>query len=181
MMYYEERHDGAWERIEVSGEMLTGRAHHVIYFASPEAWQRYPAWARNRRDEIIARITSEFRPPDYEYYGLDAHTPPSPASTIPNPPINRPPGRRPPPGQRPLLIAVVLLLILAGGIGWFVTRSVARGETSLPVRFSGGHRHVVRAEKPVLFWGSLGVYLVIGVGAAVLGVLGLKESRKLAA
>jgi hypothetical protein len=39
MMYYEEKHDGAWRRIELSGEMLTGGAHHVIYFRSPERWQ----------------------------------------------------------------------------------------------------------------------------------------------
>jgi hypothetical protein len=40
---------------------------------------------------------------------------------------------------------------------------------------------VVRAEKPVLFWGSIGVYAVIGIGAGVLGVLGMRESRKLEA
>ena len=68
-MYYEEVRDGAWQRIEVQGEMLTGPAHHVIYFASVADWQRYPAWARDRRDAIIARIKSEFREPDYEYYG----------------------------------------------------------------------------------------------------------------
>jgi len=65
-MYYEELHGGAWERIDIDGEMLMGRAHHVIYFASPERWLEYPEWARGRRDEIIARITSEFREPDYE-------------------------------------------------------------------------------------------------------------------
>ena len=71
-MYYEEQHRGAWERIDVDGEMLTGRAHHVIYFAAPARWLAYPSWARDRRDEIIARITSEFREPDYEYSGLTA-------------------------------------------------------------------------------------------------------------
>src|SRR5688572_12912606 len=71
-MYYEELHRGAWERIDVDGEMLTGRAHHVIYFATPARWLGYPSWARDRRDEIIARITSEFREPDYEYSGLTA-------------------------------------------------------------------------------------------------------------
>jgi len=47
----------------------------VIYFASPERWRRYPAWAQGRRDEIIARITSEFREPDYEYLGIAAGDP----------------------------------------------------------------------------------------------------------
>ena len=69
-MYYEELIVGAWERIDIDGEMLMGPAHHVIYFASREAWTSYPSWARGRRDEIIARITSEFREPDYEYSGL---------------------------------------------------------------------------------------------------------------
>jgi hypothetical protein len=62
-MFYEEFTDGAWHRIEIDGEMLVGKAHHVIYFAS----LKYPAWARERRDEIIARIKSEFHPPQYEY------------------------------------------------------------------------------------------------------------------
>lgn len=70
-MYYEELRDGAWQRIDVEGEMLTGIAHHVIYFASPRRWENYPQWARHRRDEIIARIKSEFRAPDYEYQGDD--------------------------------------------------------------------------------------------------------------
>ncbi len=70
MMYYEEARDGRWERIEISGEMLMGPAHHVIYFDSPAEWEkRVPEWARGRRSEIIARIRSAFRPPDYEYHG----------------------------------------------------------------------------------------------------------------
>ncbi len=68
MMYYEEQIGGTWERIDIDGEMLMGRAHHVIYFKSPEDWKRYPEWARDRRAEIIARIKSEFREPDYEYH-----------------------------------------------------------------------------------------------------------------
>ena len=59
-MYYEVQ-QGAWERIDIDGEMLMGPAHHVIYFATPERWRTYPAWARERRDEIFARITSELR------------------------------------------------------------------------------------------------------------------------
>jgi hypothetical protein len=66
-MYYEEFRDGEWHQIEIDGEMLIGPAHHVIYFASPEHWLRYPEWARGRRDEIIARIKSEFHEPHYEY------------------------------------------------------------------------------------------------------------------
>jgi hypothetical protein len=64
-MFYEEFRDGAWHRIEIDGEMLTGKAHHVIYFGSI----RFPEWASGRRDEIITRIKSEFHSPDYEYDG----------------------------------------------------------------------------------------------------------------
>jgi hypothetical protein len=64
-MYYEEYSDGGWRRIEISGEMLCGRAHHVIYFSSV----RFPDWAVDRDGQIIARIKSKFCPPDYEYYG----------------------------------------------------------------------------------------------------------------
>jgi hypothetical protein len=35
-MFYEENHHGGWQRIAIDGEMLTGRAHHVIYFANAE-------------------------------------------------------------------------------------------------------------------------------------------------
>ena len=69
MMYYEEQHHGSWQRLDIDGEMLTGRAHHVIYFPSAATWQGHPEWARQRREEIIARIKSRFCEPDYEYHG----------------------------------------------------------------------------------------------------------------
>ncbi len=62
-MFYEEKHGGSWRRVPIDGEMLTGRAHHVIYFKSI----RFPDWAEGRREEIIARIKSAFPEPDYEY------------------------------------------------------------------------------------------------------------------
>ncbi len=64
-MYYEELKDGTWHRIEVGGELLVGKAHHVIYLG-PDAL-KLPEWAESRRGEIIGRIKSEFRPPGYEY------------------------------------------------------------------------------------------------------------------
>ena len=69
LMYYEEEINDHWMRLDIDGEMLTGRAHHVIYFASEDRWQSYPEWARHRRAQIIARIKREFRQPDYEYEG----------------------------------------------------------------------------------------------------------------
>jgi hypothetical protein len=67
-MFYEELHDGKWERLDIDGEMLHGtKAHHVIYFATEAAWPRHPEWARGRRTEIVERIKSKFAPPYYEY------------------------------------------------------------------------------------------------------------------
>ena len=66
-MYYEEFIDGSWQRLDLDAEMLCGRAHHLIYFASPEQWQRYPDWAQGRREEIIARIKSRLGHTNYEY------------------------------------------------------------------------------------------------------------------
>ena len=70
-MYYEELRGGEWRRLDLDGEMLVGRAHHVIYFGSRESWSQGPEWARGRRDEIIARIKSAVPIPDYEYEGED--------------------------------------------------------------------------------------------------------------
>ncbi len=74
-VYYEELRDGAWRRLAIDGEMLIGRAHHVIYFGSRAPWNAQPEWARGRRDEIIARIKSVLSIQNYEYEGegvLDA-------------------------------------------------------------------------------------------------------------
>jgi hypothetical protein len=55
-MHNDELHDGQRRRLIVECEMLTGRAHHVIYFTTPEQGLKYPEWAQGRREEIIARI-----------------------------------------------------------------------------------------------------------------------------
>jgi hypothetical protein len=68
-MYYEEFHASKWRRLDISGELEMGRAHHVIFLGTREEWSRRPEWARDRRDEIIRRIKSVFRIPDYEYRG----------------------------------------------------------------------------------------------------------------
>jgi len=177
-MYYEELRDGAWQRIDIDGEMLTGRAHHVIYFASAERWLRYPAWARGRRDEIIGRITSEFREPEYEYHGLDGTS--SPSATPPAP-SNRPAAAprtakaAPPNGRRALLAAVLLLFVLSGTMGWLAARGIQRGQTTLPLRRATLRRTVARAEEPAMFWLSIGIYAAISAGALGVGALGVRE------
>jgi hypothetical protein len=184
-MFYDELRDGVWERLDIDGEMLMGRAHHVIYFASPERWLAYPRWARDRRDEIIARITSEFREPDYEYHGLaagPAATPSAPSAPEPMPPPTAASARKSASahdGRRALLVAVLALFALAAAMAWLVTRSVARDETYIPIRNAVLRRTVSRDGEPVTFWISIGAYTAVGVGALALGALGVREGRRL--
>ena len=200
-MYYEELHDGAWRRIDIDGEMLTGRAHHVIYFASPDQWRSYPEWARDRRAEIVARVTSELREPDYEHYGLDAGAPPDPGSAsagpssgdspdgaasgaaiaLPavapvRPPLPPPAGRpmRDPSGRSALLVVVLLLLAVAGAMGWLVARGAATGETYHASKRAYLRRTVSRESEAGLFWLSMSVYAVVGAGPLTLGALGAR-------
>jgi hypothetical protein len=183
-MYYEELHQGVWERMEIDGEMLTGRAHHVIYFATPERWREYAPWARDRRAEITARITSEFREPDYEYHGLAVTAGAAPSAAASNVSPVGAPARKggapvaPVAGNRALLVAVLVLLVLAAAMGWLVTRGVARGETYLPLKQATLRRTVSREQEPVTFWISIGVYAAIGAGALALGVLGGRAGRR---
>jgi len=180
-LYYEEFHQGAWKRIEIDGEMLTGRAHHVIYFPTPERWLAYPPWARDRRAEITARITSEFREPDYEYHGLGATASTAQSAAAPNVSpagASARKGGAPAAGNRALLVAVLVLLVVAAAMGWLVTSGVARGETYLPLKQATLRRTVSRAQEPVTFWMSIGVYSAIGAGALALGVLGGRAGRR---
>lgn len=180
-MYYEERHGFRWERIDIDGEMLMGEAHHAIYFATPERWLTYPAWARDRREEIIARITSEFRPPDYEYYGLAGTA--EAASNATAPPVAPPrvsarQRASRPPRNNALLVALLVLFVVAGAMGWLVATGVTRGETRLPLKQSTLRRTVSRAQEPALFWVAIGIYAAIGGAALTLGILGVREGRR---
>lgn len=177
-MFYEEWREGAWQQIEVQGEMLTGRAHHVIYFDSPERWQRHPAWARDRRDAIITRIKSEFRVPDYEYQGDGAPPPPQPITTriasratARSAPLMRAaapiiPQKEPASRWLALWVMVILFLGLACGMCWLVNDGVRKGETVLPMKRATLRRGVSRENDPATFWCSIGLYALVGVGAS---------------
>jgi hypothetical protein len=155
MMYYEERHAGGWRRIDIDGEMLTGRAHHVIYFAGAEMWHHYPEWARHRRDEIIARIKSRFCEPDYEYsdggtasarpHGADQSRLRTDDGTI-----------------VPMLLFLVLVAV---GSFWLAARGIGNDEVRLPVKHQSSGRMISRDEKPVLFWTSIGLVSAVGLGS----------------
>jgi RNase P/RNase MRP subunit p29 len=68
-LVYEERVGDRWERLEIDGEMLTGRPDYVIYFDSAAKWKTYPEWARNRRHEILQRVKEACPAPDYAHEG----------------------------------------------------------------------------------------------------------------
>ena len=178
-MYYEERIGGSWQRIEVQGEMLMGVAHHVIYFASPAAWERYPEWARGRREEIIERIKSEFRPPDYEYQGDGASSPSSAPAAAGSVDHARGRAGQPIQGMRALLVAILLMLAISGGMGWLVATGISRGVTTLPHKWASVRRPVVRVNEPAMYWVSISIYAAIGLGALALGVWGMRERRRL--
>lgn len=173
-MYYEEWRDGAWHRLDIEGEMLTGNAHHAVYLASPERWLGYPAWAHHRRDEIIARVKSEFREPDYEYSSAGAI--PTATATMTSTATTATRSRS---FQRlgPLL-AVAILLALAGGMGWLVYDGIGMGETVLPLKSPSQRRSVLRADEPILFWVSISLYATVALGAVGLVGWGIAQTRR---
>jgi hypothetical protein len=172
MMYYEEMHDGEWQRIAIDGEMLTGRAHHIIYFADEATWRRYPEWARDRREEIITRIKSRFTEPDYEYSGggtaSSAVSTPPPATATPPP--SQPANPRLPANDGSILPALAFLIVIAAACFWFAARGLRSGEIRLPAKHGAANRMVSRSEKPALFWTSFG--LLAGLGSASLTAAG---------
>ena len=134
--------------------MLTGRAHHVIYFRPPERWQEYPEWARHRREEIIARTKSEFREPDYEN---DEDASAAAIAAL---------AARPTQGMGALLLFIVIFLALAAGMGWLVCSGLEKGATAWPAKRASQNRAIVRSEEPAMYWTAIGLYSAIGVGSA---------------
>ncbi|MCP5540377.1 MAG: hypothetical protein H7A52_09590 [Akkermansiaceae bacterium] len=180
-MYYEEWREDGWRRINLSGEMLTGPAHHVIYFPSPQAWRELPEWARDRRDEILARIKSEFREPEYEY-ALDVNTTaggtdrPVLAATNPARP-SRCTARQ----MGAVILCVGIFLVLAGYLGWLVKGGWEAKQVTLPSAKATQRRAVPRETEPALYWFSLGLYAAAAAGslgfAAWMTVQGWKTCR----
>jgi hypothetical protein len=169
-MYYEEWQDGDWQRLRISGELLMGRAHHVIYFASPQRWLDYPEWARHRRDEIMGRIKAEFRAPDYEYQDVGtAPVTPHGARAVPGPKRKQ---------SRSLAVFVAALFSIAGAMGWLVWSGLTKGETYLPSKRAAQQRTVVRANDPAMYWASLGLYAAAGIGTLGFGAWLLREGLR---
>jgi hypothetical protein len=165
-MYYEEMIGGSWQRIDIDGEMLMGRAHHVIYFASAEQWQRYPEWARHRRNDIIARIKSEFREPDYEYQ-METGTIPQVSSATAVTSTHQGKEIVTAKQHAALWIVILILLTITSAMGWIVSRGIERGETAMPSKHASLQRTVTRNQEPASYWGALSVYTLIGLSTGV--------------
>jgi hypothetical protein len=70
--YYEELQTGQIRRLMLDGYLMA-RGPRSVYFPSPEDWRRkMPDWARDRRDEILARVRGELGTKHFRYY--DAET-----------------------------------------------------------------------------------------------------------
>ncbi len=153
-MFYEECEKGLWRRIEIDGEMLTGPAHHVIYFASPDQWQKYPEWAKGRREEIVSRIKSEFRPPDYEYFENGYAPAPKPSN----------PARKGAP-----FLMILFLLAIAAYMGWTTKKAMDVGSVSFRGKY-GVNFEFSRVEDPFGYWLTTSFLSAIGVGAGAYGL-----------
>lgn len=175
-MVYEERHGSGWRGIDIAGEMLMGSAHHVIYFASPEKWAAYPEWARHRRDEIMGRIKSGFRPPDYEYHEGGAAAPvPSAAPAATD--VRRPVVPKSTANQRSSLLLVAFILLgIACGMGWLAKGGLDKGTTYFPSKRASLQRSVSRELEPVTFWFAVALYSSIGLGTGGVAIWLVREA-----
>jgi len=71
---YEERTPGEARHLEFEGEMLAG-APSVLYLPTPRGWRNsMPEWARDRRAEIVDRITEALGRAGWTYEEGDAPT-----------------------------------------------------------------------------------------------------------
>ncbi len=62
---YEEKRDGVWEGITFPELGDFREPPHVIDLGAASKWEAHPAWMRDRRDEIITRVRSELKRPQF--------------------------------------------------------------------------------------------------------------------
>jgi hypothetical protein len=121
-----------------------------------------------QRDEIVARIKSELREPDDD------------SSSAGGVPVSVAAARAAPGSSHRLgaLLAVALLLALATGMAWLVYDGVGSGETIFPSKSTTQRRAVFRADEPMLFWVSIGLYALVGLGCVSIVGWGLVQARR---
>jgi hypothetical protein len=79
---------------------------------------------------------------------------------------------------RALLVFIVIMLGIAGGTGWLLTRGLAHGETWFPSKRISNSRVVDRVQEPVMFWTAVGLYGVLCCGAAGFAVWLVREGMR---
>jgi len=82
---------------------------------------------------------------------------------------------------RALRIAIVFMMLVALGMAWLVARGIMTGVTFLPAKRTTFQRVISQANDPAMFWVSIGLYALVGIGALALGVWGLREGARLRA
>jgi hypothetical protein len=79
---------------------------------------------------------------------------------------------------RYLWLAVSLMVAMALGLGWLVVSGVVKEQTYYPSKSPSRQRIVQRAKEPGLYWFSIGLYAVLGVGAVGLVGWAVREGRR---
>ena len=68
--YLELDENGIWRSISFSSEAYSKNyTRHVIYI--PKNWGNYPDWAKKRKEEILNRLKSVLKEPEYTYIETD--------------------------------------------------------------------------------------------------------------
>jgi hypothetical protein len=78
---------------------------------------------------------------------------------------------------RALLAALAILLGITALMTGLVLRGLQRDATYWPAKRASQQRTILRAQEPVMFWTSLGVYSAIGLGTLTLAVCCIRWSR----
>ncbi|MGC4071169.1 MAG: hypothetical protein QM760_01350 [Nibricoccus sp.] len=75
-----------------------------------------------------------------------------------------------------LLTAIAVMTLIAAGMGWLVHNGIATDETYFPTKSASHRRTVQRAQEPVVFWVSIGIYAALSAGSAGLAAWGAREA-----
>jgi hypothetical protein len=62
---YEEKRNGAWVGFKMSEQKNASKSPQHLLIKSSPRWTEYPEWTHGRREEILARISSQLKEPYY--------------------------------------------------------------------------------------------------------------------
>lgn len=83
------------------------------------------------------------------------------------------------PRRYALPLVITLLATLAVGAGWFVQHSLSTGKTYFPSKRATSNRHVFRAQEPVQYWASVGLYTIVSLGSFGLAAFAAREALRI--